>query len=430
MMKNILLYALGGAALLKLTRNNSQIGKIVDGPPEGVTPCLDGKFSTHIPRSGVCSHHLGWKGVKPKTKSEIISEPAKKVEQSIAPAIKKEAAPPTKGPEVAYAATQSFFGPRNKEIVLPAIPEGVYIKDVDYETARRAYNGTSMSPDRRGAREVRDHRYELVELWKTLSKGRNPEQLAILRNYWVPFVDRYTSMKMEYFYSHSNVMSTMVTGPANFPTRSNRKKSDAADNKMRKFIEYWDKFIKRTKRNREIYPELGPGPIESGTNDALKDLQAKLAKEVKQHELNKKLNKIIRSKKNVVEKLRAEGMRDETIQNLLTPDYAGRVGIPQFDLANRNGRMRNLRERIAQEEKVIETRSQGEKELKFLGGYLEEAHEENRLRIFFDDIPSPEMRNALKKSGWKWSPKNKAWQRQLTENAWRSAEQILSVKKT
>lgn len=42
---------------------------------------------------------------------------------------------------------------------------------------------------------------------------------------------------------------------------------------------------------------------------------------------------------------------------------------------------------------------------------------DNRLQLFFDGKPPAEMITKLKKSGFKWSPRNKAWQRQLTPNA-------------
>jgi hypothetical protein len=40
-----------------------------------------------------------------------------------------------------------------------------------------------------------------------------------------------------------------------------------------------------------------------------------------------------------------------------------------------------------------------------------------RLQLIFDGKPSDEVREVLKKNGFKWSPKNGAWQRQLTDNA-------------
>ena len=40
-----------------------------------------------------------------------------------------------------------------------------------------------------------------------------------------------------------------------------------------------------------------------------------------------------------------------------------------------------------------------------------------RLQLFFEDKPEDKVRDILKGNGFKWSPKNGCWQRQLTANA-------------
>ena len=48
------------------------------------------------------------------------------------------------------------------------------------------------------------------------------------------------------------------------------------------------------------------------------------------------------------------------------------------------------------------------------------------MQIFFDGKPSKEIRDAMKKAAWKWSPSAGAWQRKNTPNAIASANMILS----
>ena len=48
--------------------------------------------------------------------------------------------------------------------------------------------------------------------------------------------------------------------------------------------------------------------------------------------------------------------------------------------------------------------------------------------FFFDEKPSEEQRSKLKSWGFRWSPSNKAWQRQLNSNAIYAAGQIEFIK--
>ncbi|RMH38404.1 MAG: hypothetical protein D6694_12480, partial [Gammaproteobacteria bacterium] len=57
--------------------------------------------------------------------------------------------------------------------------------------------------------------------------------------------------------------------------------------------------------------------------------------------------------------------------------------------------------------------------------------EANRLKIEFPGKPDPDMIAELKRRGFRWSPRNKAWQRQLTNNARYAAQEILKrIKET
>jgi len=58
-----------------------------------------------------------------------------------------------------------------------------------------------------------------------------------------------------------------------------------------------------------------------------------------------------------------------------------------------------------------------EKEYEMGGARVLQNVQDNRLQIFFGGKPEPEMLTKLKSNGYKWSPRNLAWQRQLTPNA-------------
>lgn len=58
-----------------------------------------------------------------------------------------------------------------------------------------------------------------------------------------------------------------------------------------------------------------------------------------------------------------------------------------------------------------------EREIVVNGVRVIQNTEENRLQLVFEGKPDDETRAFLKKNGYKWSPRNSAWQRQLTPNA-------------
>jgi hypothetical protein len=62
--------------------------------------------------------------------------------------------------------------------------------------------------------------------------------------------------------------------------------------------------------------------------------------------------------------------------------------------------------------------------LSFEGYDIVRNFAEDRLQIIFADVPDSDMRNNLKHNGFRWSPRNKAWQRQLTTNAEYACAQV------
>lgn len=65
-------------------------------------------------------------------------------------------------------------------------------------------------------------------------------------------------------------------------------------------------------------------------------------------------------------------------------------------------------------------------EIEFKNGKIIKNFNINRLQLSFNNKPSPELINQLKHNGFHWSPSNKVWQRQLTDNAIRATNKLLS----
>ena len=64
-------------------------------------------------------------------------------------------------------------------------------------------------------------------------------------------------------------------------------------------------------------------------------------------------------------------------------------------------------------------------ELEFDGGTVVKNYYEDRLQIFHDSKPAPDVIQSLKHNGFRWSRNNGCWQRQLTQNAVYGAARVL-----
>lgn len=106
-------------------------------------------------------------------------------------------------------------------------------------------------------------------------------------------------------------------------------------------------------------------------------------------------------------------------------EYNASVKKPVITARNRFFQLPEVAQRIREKLKV--TREQKSKEVPFEGGRLVWNYEEDRLQILFDNIPQDSMRKELKSSGFRWSPRNTAWQRQLTQNAVHAAKRLLNL---
>ena len=151
-----------------------------------------------------------------------------------------------------------------------------------------------------------------------------------------------------------------------------------------------------------------------------------LAKLEKLLETKKEINKILRRKKLTDDEKVAAiaerfGLGEATARKIIEPDFAGRIGFPGYELTSLNGKIKRIKAKLA----VLETVPEAPAEVE--GATVEEDAVDARLRIHFDEKPDEATRTALKRSGFRWSRANGAWQRQLTAAARADARRILKT---
>jgi hypothetical protein len=156
----------------------------------------------------------------------------------------------------------------------------------------------------------------------------------------------------------------------------------------------------------------------SGDNpEALKRYQEKLAGLEKTQEYLKALNKAWKQGKAALVALGLSEAESERLANEKTKP------CPSWMLGNNSAEIRRVKEKMETLKKLDSMEGEN---INFNGGKMLINLEINRVQIIFDDIPAPEKRASLKSHGFKWSPSEKAWQRQRTINAINTAKRLIA----
>ena len=164
--------------------------------------------------------------------------------------------------------------------------------------------------------------------------------------------------------------------------------------------------------------------ISSDNPEAIDLLNAKITKLQKESEKSKYLNSEMRKFKNrtnaikEVSKLEDNNEnKKEFIQMLHSCDFWAtqpeRINAYYLDTTSNSAEISRLKKRIIHIERLDKIE---EKEETINGVVLKTNKDDNRVQLFFDGKPDADIRTILKRNGFRWSPYNGCWQRQL--NAW------------
>ena len=285
------------------------------------------------------------------------------------------------------------------------------------EMALSAYRWNSFDPEKRAEEDVASYERQLHEDLEKIPEEKKAQ-----------YVESYRSKLSALFASKSRCANAMVTGPAKFNFRQNEKRENAYWNKYEEFNAWRERFLAAMKRLEEkARPE--EEKQEEAVQLLLKDLKQK-AETI--HDLDTGKLKgyhralFVSSIYNKVATYASHG-EVEIVQQAVDfiTEFNSKVKKPVITARNRFFGLpevaRNMREKL-QAKKEEEN-----KEVLFEGGKLVWNNEADRLQILFDNIPDDDTRKNLKSNGFRWSPKHKAWQRQLTPNAVRAAKRVLNL---
>ena len=269
-----------------------------------------------------------------------------------------------------------------------------------YDLAYRAFSGTSFSPERRAIDTVK---------WIEEELAADLIRIGTTGNY----SEKYLTHARKWLSAKSQIMSTMITGPANFPVARNQKNMGYEESAWKNWMDWREKYIKA------VFRVPTPSP-EEDLDKALADYE----KAVQNQERMKLANVILRKKgvrnSDKIEQLESIGYDDY----LFIPECMGNIGFASYTLTNNNAKIKRLKTKVMVMRNRIEAKADWEP-IEFEGGRID--IQADRVCIFHDDKPDAGVRSTLKSKGFRWSSQYICWSRKHTANAVYDAKEIVRI---
>ena len=266
---------------------------------------------------------------------------------------------------------------------------------LDERTARQAHE--MMSFDEWKSEEPM-YREAVDDAWDLAEAAARRDPGSADRAYGL--ADRYARKYAEWLNGKYRIgamcPSWLVAGASNFPVRRKERQNEAMERHYRE-VEGIEAIKDRIRRIGD--PNA---PIRADDADAISKLEARVAKLETDHE-----------------RMKAENARARK---------AGEPApFPSAYLSSSRAAIKTARKRL-DDLRTTKDRGPSSRETEIMGEPVRvvEDVDDMRIRLVFDGRPDDDLRAALKRNGFHWSPRNCAWQRQLTDNARRTVRQLES----
>lgn len=284
------------------------------------------------------------------------------------------------------------------------------------EQAYRAHSNVSFSPEKRAESIVNDYSSELDEDLIEIEK--------VAPHYAEKYKEKYTQLISHWLRSKSNCISSMITGPANFPVRRAEKANRNEENRYKDFRDWRDKIFLSFKRHakKKAIEDAG-GELEIN--------KSKIADLLVYQEYMKRINKAhaayVKKPNSILEANLTEDEKDYIIKWVPKASYYTKP-FQQFQLTNNLAKIKNTQARITELEKKAYFANQEVKEYEVPRGKLILNYKDDQIQVFNETKPEQSIINSYKSNGLRWSPFNKCWQRKITNNALYSMQLLFKIK--
>ena len=348
--------------------------------------------------------------------SDVEQQPTATGAGAEAPAEQPEAIP-TEQAEQAEQPT-----PENRPETVP--PYG----SIDEETARNAHYCVHMGDYKPGSatasyRNSVNSAAQLVEQQKARVSAFYHDKLDALLNSYARRLAQWTN---DYNRNQASYPSQFIAGAGNFNMRKHNRQMAREDS-------LWEEY-RQIEAILDKIRSVGTGPVDLADPHAREMLTERLNSQRQMLEDAKTANAYYRKHKTLEG---CPGLSEKNRAWLTRPGvFASGDGspisqygspFPAYELASIRGKIERTEQRLAELDRREQQAAEPQTGTAFDGGQIVRNIDLNRLQILFDAIPDADTRAALKQNGFRWSPKNQAWQRQLTDNAERAARQVLRL---
>jgi hypothetical protein len=238
-------------------------------------------------------------------------------------------------------------------------------------------------------------------------------QRKTLDEEWARFRPRFAEKYRDMLAAKSRCISPMITGPANFPVEKNRKRMESFERRIDELFDFRKRAIDAIRKR--LWPV--DCIVKAADPNAVDTLCKKLEQRQQQQETMKAANRILRSKRTSDEKISeliALGIPEAEARKLRSYDYT---------LKNNNAEIRRLKLRIGNISAMQAAPTTEEKRAD--GVKVIHNTEAGRIQIQFPGKPPAEMRDKLKKNGFRWARGAGVWQRHLNAAGRDAVERVL-----
>lgn len=298
--------------------------------------------------------------------------------------------------------------------------------DINEQTAKNAHYAMSFR-DYKPNRATNEYRASVAAAAK-IAEDQKKKVSVFYHGKIDALLDKYArklaQWTNDYNRNGASCPSVMICGSGNFPTRKKEKQISREKS-------LWNEY-EQIKRILAHIQSVGTGAIDFADPHAkemfmerIENLKADLEKKKAINAYYRKHNTFIGCSELTPEA--AEKLEKEYKDMRARCPWHTKP-FPDYELTSIRDKIKRNSERLAELEKRQETQAANDNAPeKFDGGEIIRNIAIDRLQIVFDSIPAADIRESLKNNGFRWSPKNKAWQRQLTPNAERALKNVCLV---